>query len=458
MHLHAFKRTHAHAHAHARTHTHVRTCRVGLRPLLAESTEPLLLQLDAARAVTAQHDNLFLAHARQWWQDYLGIRASHAARLVKLFAADEAGRSRPICKTICPLPAGRHLDTPQQAARFVSLLPHRSTLAVGTPSSTSDGGVHEEQWCNLHTILCKGGGGPQDHAILLCSLLLGFGADAYVCIGTRAGPRGAAAVAAAVAAGGAGGAGLPAAHVWVTTFGHGGAVTFWESTTGEQWVHSRWDQPADTTGMTERTHRYRTIGCAFNHTSFYANVQASDKLGECSMDLANEYAWKALSSDVISTVTPLAGCVAPPLVPNRAEVHLLAEALEAELQVLAGERREEAGLGVAWNDGLSQVLNPFLAAYELEKANGVAASNEEHQHNVRMAIPKGHTFKAFPIEFSHFNARSIISACSKDPSCAEILDATGDHVVHGVRARVFAYPENTFAVWVMFAVTFRSIL
>ena len=115
---------------------------------------------------------------------------------------------------------------------------------------------------------------------------------------------------------------------------------------------------------------------------------------------------------------------------------------------------------MVWDDRLSQVLNPFLAAYELEKANGVAAgkSNAEHQHNVRMAIPRRYTFKAFPIEFAHLNAQSIISACSKDSSCAEILDAVGDHVVHGIRARVFAYPENTFAVWVMFAVTFRSIL
>ena len=250
------------------------------------------------------------------------------------------------CK-VCPLPAGRHLDTPQHAARFVSLLPHRPTLAIGSNSHASSGGgggssptssTVEEQWCNLHTILCKGGGGAQDHAILLCSLLLGFGADAYVCIGTRAHHRDDAAAA------GSSSSRSGCAHVWVMTFGHGGAVTFWESTTGEQWVHSRWDQPTDTSGVTERSHRYRTIGCAFNHTSFYANVQVSDKLGECSMDLANEYAWKALSSDVISTVTPLAGTVAPPLVPNRAEVHLLAETLEAELQVLAGERREELGL------------------------------------------------------------------------------------------------------------------
>lgn len=53
----------------------------------------------------------------------------------------------------------------------------------------------------------------EDHAVLLCSLLLGFGLDAYVCIGTKA--RG-------------------MAHAWVMTIDTTGMVTFWESLTGHQ--------------------------------------------------------------------------------------------------------------------------------------------------------------------------------------------------------------------------------
>lgn len=51
------------------------------------------------------------------------------------------------------------------------------------------------------------------HACLLCSLLLGFGLDAYVCIGTKA-------------------KGL--AHAWVMTRPQGGEVVFWESITGQR--------------------------------------------------------------------------------------------------------------------------------------------------------------------------------------------------------------------------------
>ena len=55
--------------------------------------------------------------------------------------------------------------------------------------------------------------GTEDHATLLCSLLLGFGLDAYVCIGTKV-------------------KGL--AHAWVMTLGHTGVVTFWEPLTGQR--------------------------------------------------------------------------------------------------------------------------------------------------------------------------------------------------------------------------------
>ncbi len=55
----------------------------------------------------------------------------------------------------------------------------------------------------------------EDHAVLLCSLLLGFGLRAYVCIGTKE-------------------KGL--AHAWVTTVGHDGTVIFWEPLTGQRYA------------------------------------------------------------------------------------------------------------------------------------------------------------------------------------------------------------------------------
>ena len=57
----------------------------------------------------------------------------------------------------------------------------------------------------------------EDHAVLLCSLLLGFGLNAFVCVGTKA---------------------KGAAHTWVMTISPEGEVTFWESLTAHR--YSAW--------------------------------------------------------------------------------------------------------------------------------------------------------------------------------------------------------------------------
>ena len=63
--------------------------------------------------------------------------------------------------------------------------------------------------CDDHYILQD----CEDHTMLLCSLLLGFGLNAFVCIGCKKGG---------------------VAHTWIMTIAPDGSVTFWESLTGER--------------------------------------------------------------------------------------------------------------------------------------------------------------------------------------------------------------------------------
>lgn len=46
----------------------------------------------------------------------------------------------------------------------------------------------------------------------------------------------------------------------------------------------------------------------------------------------------------------------------------------------------------------------------------------------------------------------------RSPFCKDIVSCRGDHVRLAVRARVFTYPENTCAVWLMFACKYCSVL
>ncbi len=103
------------------------------------------MQLRAEKDRAAERDRLFLVYAKQWWKEYLQIRPSHAQRLVKIFAPDEQGVSRSVCSYVHPLQAGRLLDGPRHAARFVSLLPFERANSVGS------GGCCTEMWSSLHT-------------------------------------------------------------------------------------------------------------------------------------------------------------------------------------------------------------------------------------------------------------------------------------------------------------------
>ena len=46
----------------------------------------------------------------------------------------------------------------------------------------------------------------------------------------------------------------------------------------------------------------------------------------------------------------------------------------------------------------------------------------------------------------------------RSPVCADIIGCRGDHVRHAVRVKVYPYPEDVYAVWVMFAVKYCSIV
>ena len=62
-------------------------------------------------------------------------------------------------------------------------------------------------------MLTSGQGLVQDHCHLLCSLLLGFGLKAYVCVGWS----------------------CQGEHSWVITIDRGTNIGFWEVTKGLKW-------------------------------------------------------------------------------------------------------------------------------------------------------------------------------------------------------------------------------
>nr|XP_033790012.1 centrosomal protein of 76 kDa isoform X2 [Geotrypetes seraphini] len=399
------------------------------------SQEVVRTQLSLERQRTAEKERLFLVYAKQWWREYLQIRPSHNTRLVKIFAQDENWINRPVCSYVRPLRAGRLLDTPRQAARFVNVLGYERAPVVG-------GGGKQEQWCTLLAFLCRNKGDCEDHANLLCSLLLGYGLDAYVCIGTKAKD-------------------IP--HAWVMTCSTDGTIIFWESLTGHRYIHKPINP--DDPPLVEQPkplYPYRTIGCVFSHQRFLGNCQPSDAVELCMFDLYDESKWKPMSEEAIKSVcspgstTSLPPC--PSLCASMIDAAAVSNEIELQLRVLVSEHRKDLGLTTIWDDQLSYLLSPALAAYETERTTGISAGNEEFQDAIRRAVPDKHTFKGFPIHFLHRNARRAFVTCLRSSFCEEIICCRGDQMRLAVRVRAFPYPESACAVWIMFACKYRSVV
>ncbi|XP_026781878.3 centrosomal protein of 76 kDa isoform X1 [Pangasianodon hypophthalmus] len=417
--------------------TGVLNLKLELYPPLSETLSPEVIstQRSLERQKTAERERLFLVYAKQWWREFLEIRPSHQSKLVKIFAQDENGVNRPVCSYVRVLRAGRLLESPRQAARFVSLLAQERAPVLG-------GGTRHEQWCTMLAFLCRNKGDCEDHATLLCSLLLGFGLDAYVCVGTKA-------------------KNIP--HTWVMTCGTDGTVTFWESQTAHRYLHQPIDPEAPPlVPQPKPTYPYRTIGCVFNHKTFLANCQPSDSVELCVFDFMDASRWKAMNEEAVCSVCGPSSTSSlpptPPLCPPSVQASDASNQLELELRYLVTEHRKDIGLATVWDDHLSYLLSSALAAYELERCTGISCGNEEFQDAVRRAVPDGHTFKGFPIQFLHRNARRAFATCLRSPFCEEVVSCRGDHVRLAVRVRVFPYLESACAVWIMFACKYRSVL
>jgi len=82
----------------------------------------------------------------------------------------------------------RVVDPIQQARcdwrRAVSAVRVQPTSAGNALTCVVGALVRLDVWHSLHTFIAQRSGDVQEHAVLLCSLLLGFGLDAYVCVGT----------------------------------------------------------------------------------------------------------------------------------------------------------------------------------------------------------------------------------------------------------------------------------
>lgn len=217
--------------------------------------------ISAFQETVANANRVLYRNAKLFWSNMKQAYPYVEKRNVRILQEDECCSHRFACSMVSRIAPSRDLSSARAAARFVSLIPvTQSTGLTGEPSSG----------CNsAFATLCKREGSIEDHAVLLCSLLLGWGLDAWVVLGSAVSPD-------LIAPKDTHSAQVLEAghHCWVATFATTDLgsrfpkVTFWESTTGKQY-----EDITFLSDSTSHSHHFREVHAMYNHESFVLNIQ-----------------------------------------------------------------------------------------------------------------------------------------------------------------------------------------
>ena len=187
---------------------------------------------------------------------YLSSFVQYIIDILQVICTDMAGATRLITRFIAPLSGPPCVDSEFAALRYVSLIPFLSDR-VALPGFTGIWSLHNE-------FLEIGAGDWEEHAMLLCALLLGHGLDAYVLLGNA----------------------VPDGRVaWVLTYTSGGQVRIWNPAAGRVYLPG------------ERGCPLQSIGMIFNAKMIIANLQPNVKLNEMSFNFNEPRHWNILFNE-----------------------------------------------------------------------------------------------------------------------------------------------------------------
>jgi hypothetical protein len=383
----------------------------------------------------------FIMSARSWWSRARKQYPHVENRVVKILAEDESGQHRFVSSFISPLSPPRELVNARFAARFVSLIPFKRDIGLT--------GGRNETWRTAHAFLSRLQGDAEDHAILLCGLLLGWGLNAWVALGTIDSSTGSS------------NRNETRAHCWVITLDASEdrahpRVTCWETLTGLQYelptMHS-------TPGEASGRHHFAELHVLFRHDRYALNIQNTAHLPRAdsgrghrgvSFDLSDPNAWLPLPcQDIGGLRHPGASVVLTMGVPK--DISAMEVALEECLKDRLADWRLENSLATIFDGDLALILQPALAAYELDRAVGVTFGNADFQSAIKRYVQRGETFKGYPTCFSHIDATQIVQSLRKTTASSDVALAQGRNVRLAVRVKIFSYPENIMSCWVMVA-------
>ncbi|CCW68626.1 unnamed protein product [Phytomonas sp. Hart1] len=388
---------------------------------ISYSENDIISRLDRQRETITAADREFLVYARRWWYEYT-LNKEMKKRKVKLFANTMSGRMVPLTHFVTPIQSVYGLTSPFNALRFVSLL---KVIGEGEESSFFPKGSNDsETWLSTFIFLSQKQGHPCNHASLLCSLLLGFGIDAYCAIGS--GPKN-----------------ETSTFVLSRSKTSDGVfnVTVWQPVTGER-------------GSVYGNHPFLTVDCVFNHRCFFGNCQLTNSIPNIFFDFDNEEYWKPINPLKLRLVPKFPS---PPILYMPIVCHELEKSLEKKLRFLLRHDRDLIGQTTYFNDNLSYLLAQALDNYENQCVTQKEQDFSIFEQCVKGVLGPGKTFKALPLNLSNECDTYLMSVLKKSDVGKEIIETVAEDARFALRVRVFPYPEGVKSVWAMFAVEYRLL-
>lgn len=171
-------------------------------------------------------------------------------------------------------------------------------------------------------------------------------------------------------------------------------------------------------------------------------------------DLDDESLWMSMAPKMIEELKTVPQAS---LMQSTIDIYDQQKTLERLIkEKIVAYRGNECQATTTWDNQLGYLLNQALMSYEMQRLSGQKFSEDEFKACIQNYVPTGYTFKAFPIQFNHFDPEKMVIAISKSPVGYEVLSISELGVKHSVCARIVPYPENICAVWVMLAVQYNA--
>lgn len=299
-------------------------------------------------------------------------------------------------------------ESPLQAFRFVSLIP-----------------LEEEsgRWSSFHATAAKGSGSLEDHCTLLCSLLLGFGLDAYVAVGN----------------------GKEEARIWVLTretmvSAPVKAVYFWEPATGQRLESSD-----------SRIAKYcKALTCVFNDKRICANTQLNNSMFNVSYNFEDSTCWSSIEVGALATPWNFPVKLHGPTVNAREVESKLEKALQSKIKYYRGNTLM---VSTEFDEEMSYMLKPAAAKCELEKVYEIKQPQEELEAAMYSRIPDGHVFKAYPLFTRSVDPQEVFAELMQNKTTRKLIDTSSDNLKFALKTKVIPYPENITVAWTILAIT-----